>query len=253
MCTVVFLRRPGDDWPLLLAANRDEMDNRPWKAPARHWPTRPEVVAGLDELAGGSWLGLNDFGVVAGILNRRGTLGPAPGARSRGELVLEALDHADAVAAAAMLAYLDPRAWRAFNLFVADNRDAFWIKSLGPEGPVRVEVTPIPDGLSMLTAFDLDDATDPRMRRYLPLFRKAPVPDPEAGDWQGWETLLRGRESAEASLPQGAMCFALANGFGTRSSSLLALPAPGGGPSSRPIWRFAAGPPDQAAFTPITI
>ena len=68
MCTLVLLRRPGHDWPLVLAANRDEMIDRPARPPARHWPDRPEVVAGLDELAGGSWLGLNDHGVVAGIL-----------------------------------------------------------------------------------------------------------------------------------------------------------------------------------------
>src|SRR6266849_8974623 len=96
MCTVVLLRRPDHDWPLILGANRDEMVGRPSKPPARHWPDRPEVVAGLDELAHGSWLGCNDHGVAAAILNRHGTLGPAAGFRSRGELVLEALDHADA-------------------------------------------------------------------------------------------------------------------------------------------------------------
>ena len=100
MCTVVVLRRPADSWPLILAANRDEMRDRPWHPPGRHWPDRPEVVAGRDALAGGSWLGLNDQGVVAGVLNRYGSLGPQDGMRSRGELVLEALDHADAARAA---------------------------------------------------------------------------------------------------------------------------------------------------------
>ncbi|MGH6912187.1 MAG: NRDE family protein, partial [Geminicoccales bacterium] len=65
MCTVVILRRPDTAWPLLLAANRDEMRSRPWRPPGRHWPDRVEVVAGMDELAGGSWLGINDYGVVA--------------------------------------------------------------------------------------------------------------------------------------------------------------------------------------------
>ena len=82
MCTLVLLRRPGHPWPLLLAANRDEMVDRPWAPPGRHWPDRPEVVAGLDRTAGGSWLGLNDHGVVAAILNRRGSLGPAADAAS---------------------------------------------------------------------------------------------------------------------------------------------------------------------------
>ena len=84
MCTLVILRRPEHRWPVLIGANRDEMIDRPWDPPGRHWPDRPEVVAGLDRLAGGSWLGVNDWGVAAAILNRHGSLGPAPGQRSRG-------------------------------------------------------------------------------------------------------------------------------------------------------------------------
>ena len=76
MCTLVLLRRPGHPWPLVLAANRDEMADRPWRPPGRHWPDRPGVVGGRDDLAGGSWLALNDFGMVAAVLNRHGSLGP---------------------------------------------------------------------------------------------------------------------------------------------------------------------------------
>src|SRR5690348_1449684 len=167
MCTLVILRRPDHRWPVLIGANRDEMIDRPWRPPGRHWPDRPEVVAGLDELAGGSWLGLNDHGVVAGILNRRDSLGPEAGKRSRGELVLEALDHADAMAAIDALADLDGRAYRPFNMVVGDNRDAFWVRHAGglhhagsllrggavqgAAGEPEIEVRPLPLGLSMLT------------------------------------------------------------------------------------------------------
>jgi len=82
MCTLVILRRPEHDWPVIIGANRDEMIDRPWQPPGRHWPDRPEVVAGLDTLAGGSWLGINDWGVAAAVLNRHGSLGPAPDRRS---------------------------------------------------------------------------------------------------------------------------------------------------------------------------
>src|SRR3546814_3215120 len=85
--------------------------------------------------------------VVAAILNRRGSLGPAPGKRSRGELVLEALDHADALTAAEALAELDPRAYRSFNLVVADNRDAYWLCNRGEPDSRVVEVMPVPAGL----------------------------------------------------------------------------------------------------------
>ena len=70
MCTLVILRRPEHLWPVVIGANRDEMIGRPALPPARHWPDRPEVVAGRDLLAGGSWLGVNDWGVAAAILDR---------------------------------------------------------------------------------------------------------------------------------------------------------------------------------------
>ena len=57
MCTLVILRRPDHHWPVLIGANRDEMIGRASKPPGRHWPDRPELVAGFDLLAGGSWLG----------------------------------------------------------------------------------------------------------------------------------------------------------------------------------------------------
>ncbi|MBT7485924.1 MAG: hypothetical protein HN673_06110, partial [Rhodospirillales bacterium] len=59
MCTVVILYRPSHDWPVIIGSNRDEMADRPWQPPARHWDDRAHVVAGRDALAGGTWLGLN--------------------------------------------------------------------------------------------------------------------------------------------------------------------------------------------------
>ncbi len=254
MCTLVILRRPGHDWPLILAANRDEMIDRPWQPPARHWPDRPQVLAGLDELAGGTWLGLNDDGVVAAILNRRGSLGPEEGKRSRGELVLEALDHAEAEAAAAALLHLDPRAYRTFNLVIADAENCYWLRNRGADGPGRIEVDAPLAGVSMLTAGDLDDRTSPRIRTYLPRFRDAaaPAPDPQTGgDWTAWQALLKSRDYDPEEGPTAAMSLDTDGGFGTVSSSLVALPArPArfGLPPGRAVWLFAPGRPDIAEF-----
>jgi uncharacterized protein with NRDE domain len=248
MCTMVILRRPGAPWPLLLAANRDERGDRPWRPPARHWPDRPEVVAGIDELAGGSWLGINDHGVVAGVLNRRGTLGPESGKRSRGELVLEALDHADAMAAADALAALDGRAYRPFNMVIADNRDGFWLRHSGED---EIELRPLPLGLSMLTASDLNDETSPRVRRYLPLFRAAAEPDPDSGNWAAWEALVASREQDPDAGPRGAMRIVTDGAFGTVSGSLIALPEMGS--TKRPVWRFSAGAPGVAPYTDVPL
>src|SRR5215211_6629536 len=115
MCTLIILRRPEHDWPVVIGANRDEMIDRPAKPPGRHWPDRVEVVAGLDLLAGGSWLGVNDWGVAAAVLTD-----------------------------------LDPLAYRSFNLIVADNRDAFWLRHAAQGG--GIEAHPLPDGLSVIAA-----------------------------------------------------------------------------------------------------
>lgn len=250
MCSIILLRRPGHGWPLILGGNRDEMVDRPWAPPGRHWPDRPDVVAGLDRTAGGTWLGINDSGVVAAVLNREGTLGPQRGKRSRGELVLEALDHADAADAADALAHLDPDAYRPFNLLVADNRDAYW---LAHRGDGRIQAAAVPPGLSMLTAHDLNDpAGSPRQRFYMPLFAQAAAPDPERDDWRGWEELMGSRmwEGGLSVGPRGAMCVVTDIGFETVCSTLLALPS-AERTGVRPVFRFAAGRPDRTPFQPL--
>jgi hypothetical protein len=249
------LRRPTHAWPLLLGANRDEMGNRPWKPPARHWPDRPDVVAGLDQLAGGTWMGLNDTGVVVCILNRYGSLGPAPGKRSRGELVLEALDHADATDAATALRDIDPQAYRPFNMIIADNRDAWWLTLRQDATDMHLER--IPEGYSMFTAHERNDPSDARIGAYLPRFEAAPPPDPDADDWRSWKTLLGATDtSVQGAAPTTAMSFKTDTGFGTSSSSLLALPsieAAHGENKIRPVWLFAPGPPESVPFAPVDI
>lgn len=250
MCTVVLLRRPDSDWPLLVAANRDEMAGRPWDAPARHWPDRENVIAGIDRLAGGTWMGLNDEGVVAGVLNRRDSLGPDPTLRSRGEIVLEALDHADAADAANALSQLDGRAYRSFNLVIADNRDAYWLKSLGAAGGGRIEVHEIPEGLSMLTAFDMNDSASRRTAYFRPKFIEAPLPNVEAGDWTGWISLLSSEEHGADTDSRDAMRIRTDFGFRTLSSSLVALPAIGSD-GRKPVWLFASGAPGEVPHEPV--
>lgn len=250
MCSIVILRQPGATYPLIIGGNRDEMAGRPWKPPARHWPERPDVLGGIDELAGGSWLALNDTGVVAVVLNRMGTLGPEQGKRSRGELVLDALDHADAADAARALAHLDPAAYRPFNLVVADNRDAFCLSRR--EDGARIEIERIPEGLSMVTAHDLNDDSSHRIRFYRPLFAHAQVPDPAEGDWKAWEELLGSRIWDGDAGPRGAMCVVTPTGFGTTSSALLALPT-AEHPEIKPVFRFCPGRPDKTAWEEVDL
>lgn len=252
MCTLVTLRRPGHSWPLLLAANRDEMLSRPWKAPARHWVDRETTIGGLDQEAGGSWLGLNDYGVVAGILNRTGALGPGKNKRSRGELVLEALEHADASIAVKALSAIDGQSYRPFNLVVADDRDAYWIAHRGDLNTASVEIHEIPPGISMLTAHDLNDQTSPRVRAYLSPFSDSSPPDPDNDEWSEWQRLLASRSNKGTDDPAEAMNIVTDFGFGTSSSSLIAIPSSLNTAKSA-IWLFAEVSRDRPRYARVSL
>ncbi len=246
MCTLILLHRPDHPWPVLVAANRDEVLSRAWSPPGRHWPDRPEVMAGLDHEHGGSWMGLNDWGVMAAVLNGVGTLGPEPGRRSRGELVLEALDHADAIAAAGAMADLDPGAYRPFHLVLADSRDALCLSNR--DG--RILQTVLPQGLSMVTAHGADNPGCPRTRHHRQKWDTAPVPDPDNGAWDGWIKRLSDRTKGPDADLLGAMEVVTPRDYGTGSASLLALPQPGDR-TRAPIWRFASGRPSDAPFVDV--
>ncbi|MCU0887103.1 MAG: NRDE family protein [Rubritepida sp.] len=236
MCTVILLRRPGHAWPLCLAANRDERLDRPWDAPAEHWPG---LVGGRDRLGGGTWMAMNAAGVVAAVLNRPGSLGPAPGKRSRGELPLQALAAPSAEAAAARLAALDAALWRPFHMVLADAHSAWFVAGLG-EG--RPEPVPLGPGVSMVTAHPPNDVTSPRIARHLPRFAAAAAPEPPGwGDWPGLLADSDGAADAALNVPP-------LGGFGTVSASLLAL-----GVGGARIWAFAPGPPDRTSFAPVSL
>lgn len=244
MCTVVILRRPGDPWPVAIGANRDERLDRPWDAPAAWWPDRPGVVGGRDRNAGGTWMAANEAGVAAAVLNRPGSLGPAPGKRSRGELPLLAAEHSTAEAAAAAVAALPAAEWRPFNMVLADRTRAYFLRGTGAGRP---EALPLPEGVSMVTALDPNDLSSPRTARHLPRFRAAKPPlDPSRGDWGEWETLLADGAFSAAVGAAEALCVPPTNGFGTVCSSLLALNKRGAR-----VWRFADGPPNKARFARI--
>jgi len=250
MCTLVLLRRPEQRWPVLIATNRDERLARPWREPGRHWPQQPDVVAGLDRLAGGSWLGMNDAGVVAGALNRVGSLGPSEGSRSRGELVLQALRYRSAREAAGELAQLSGALYRPFNLVIVDRQAACWLRNAGGEGPGEIESFDLPSGLSMFTAHDRNDPDSPRLRVYLPLFQAAALPDPDNDDWSAWVELLASHQVPPGSGPEEAMTIRTDHGFGTLSSSLIALPRDR---SRLPVWRFAIRADSGLQFKPVSL
>jgi uncharacterized protein with NRDE domain len=88
MCLILFGYRSNPKYKLILAANRDELYNRPTAA-ANWWPESPELLAGKDLKAGGTWMGITKTGRFAALTNYRGKKRAlfTEGTPSRGKLV----------------------------------------------------------------------------------------------------------------------------------------------------------------------
>ena len=184
-------------------------------------------------------MGINGAGLVAAVLNRPGSLGPAPGKRSRGELPLLALQHASAQHAAAAIRALDGAGYRSFNMVLADPTAVWFVRN---DDAGEVTAWALEPGLHMVTAHDPDDVGSPRVARHLPRFRAANAPRPP--DWESWARLLADNEGPR----EAALSVPPTGGFGTACASLVALPAEG-----RPVWLFAAGRAGQADFEPVKL
>jgi uncharacterized protein with NRDE domain len=114
-----------EDYPLIVAANRDEHYDRPSAAPCLLAST-PKIIAGRDLRAGGTWLGVNDHGLMAGILNRRldGQPLTSTDVRSRGLLCMDVLNFESGRGSNAFIH--DHRfRYNPFTLLFADKQEAY--------------------------------------------------------------------------------------------------------------------------------
>jgi hypothetical protein len=173
VCTLVVACRMWPNIPLLVAANRDENSERPSGRP-RAWKDRPLPVFAPEDLqASGTWLGINASGLFVGITNRFGATPPCPGRRSRGLLVLDALEESNAVDAATRIVALPGEAHNRFHLLMADANDARLVWSDG----VRLSSAVLGRGLHLLTERSLSAGPTTRealIKRRLEDFGESP-------------------------------------------------------------------------------
>lgn len=167
MCIIYFAFDVHPEHPLVLLANRDEFYDRPTAA-AAYWNDHPEIFAGRDLLAGGTWLGVTRGGRIAAVTNYREP-GASPGSRSRGDLVAEFLKETSSPAK--YLAEVRDRAsdYAGFNLlvgeFTSDRHEMFYFSNRG-DG-IR-QLTPGVYGLSN----HLLDTPWPKVTRGVERFRR---------------------------------------------------------------------------------
>jgi uncharacterized protein with NRDE domain len=126
MCLVVIAVNADPDWPLLLAANRDEFHERPARG-ADWWPEDTDILGGRDLLAGGSWLAVHRDGRFATVTNHRDAAPKRTELRSRGELVTGFLR--SSLAPMDYLASLDGAAYDGFNLLVGNTMELGYLSN----------------------------------------------------------------------------------------------------------------------------
>ncbi|GIU42145.1 hypothetical protein TUM4438_08020 [Shewanella sairae] len=90
MCILFVALQTHPLFPLIICANRDEFHHRPTEA-AHFWSQQASLLAGKDLEAGGTWLGVNQQGQIAGLTNIRAPELNQNDMKSRGDLVLKAL------------------------------------------------------------------------------------------------------------------------------------------------------------------
>lgn len=232
MCTVLILRRVHPTLPLVLAANRDEFYARPTRGPEVLLPS-PRTIGGRDEVRAGTWMGVTDGGLFVGLTNQR-SAGPADATRrSRGEVVLRALERGSVEGVERLLAALAPAEFNPFNLLYGD-AERLRVAYARPDGLVQADV---PEGVHVLPNDFLDHAGIAKVSR-----ARALTGDPSGLSWAQLSHALK-QALADHDLPPledveepaqdsrftrelvrqlQALCIHTP-AYGTRSSAIVAL------------------------------
>ena len=239
MCTLVFAWQVFLDAPVVAAANRDELVDRPSEPPTVI-EEEPRVLAPRDSEAGGTWIGYNEHGVFVAVTNRW-TDREVTSDRSRGLLVRDALRQPSAEEAARFVERdVDGREYEGFNLVLADANAAVYVEYDGGarvrnfEPGVHVVVNVGADGDYTIPAERADAGERQAESADRITAALAPEPGESSTDWLD-------RAAATISDHDYGVCIHR-DRFGTRSSSLVTIGREGS------TYRFADGPPCETEY-----
>ena len=150
MCVLFFAHQTHPRYGLVFAGNRDEFYERP-TATAGWWEDYPNILAGRDLKAGGTWLGVTRAGRWSVVTNVRDIPAHRERDRSRGDLVKDFLAGSSSPEAFARQVFSERDEFNPFNLIVGD-AEAVWIVSTHTDAPE--ELAPGIYGLSNATLYE---------------------------------------------------------------------------------------------------
>lgn len=171
MCLIALAWQVQPDYPLIIAANRDEFYHRA-TAPARFWEESPTVLAGRDLVAGGTWMGVTRTGRFAALTNFRNPA-VAAGSRSRGLLVSAYLQGSDDPMAYAESVAAKGALYGGFHLLLGTPEELVVVGNQG-EAPQRLS-----SGVYVLSNHQLDTPWPKVEKARRSLHAALPVAAPE--------------------------------------------------------------------------
>lgn len=229
MCLILFAVDAHPDFPLVLAANRDEFLARP-TAPAGFWTEQPDILAGRDLVAGGTWLGVHRRGRVAAVTNVREPQRFRSDAESRGALVTGMLTAE--TGPADFLRSVEGWRYNGFNAIVFGGRGALYATNRAGRDEMRV--APVESGIHGLSNAQLDTPWPKVVRGREDLSEALENLDAEKPSPDGLLAILVRRDKApDGTLPDTGVGLELeralsppfirTDGYGTRSSSVVLI------------------------------
>ncbi|MCB9554863.1 MAG: NRDE family protein [Deltaproteobacteria bacterium] len=253
MCLLIAIHRVLPEWPLVVAANRDEWLARPAVPMTTLQSDAPRIIGGRDLQAGGTWAAINQHGVVAALTNNplatpQHVGGPAKKSRGKLPILLAQAESAE-LATAQLSATIDPSEYNPCWLLVADRQTLHYCALSGQ----RLETQRLPSGIYVLENRPLDQSAKAKRVRDA----VTEVLHPEISLDQLFDQLKailadhRRPNSTQTAKSSASLVDRLSavcvheDGYGTRSSLLVALPAELG--AETPI-RYADGPPCRSTW-----
>lgn len=243
MCLLVFAHQASSEYPLLIAANRDEIHARP-TAPSDFWLEQPGLLAGKDLEQGGTWMGITRSGRFAAVTNYRDPARTAAAPRSRGELPLAYLTGTQDPKSYLQALALRAQEYAGFNLLVGDQHSLWYFTNSDTFEPQAL--TPGVYGLSNAKL----DTPWPKVAqgkvRLRSLLEAGAISHDALASVVSDRQLAQQRELSALNL-NGAMepilsaQFIVTQTYGTRSSTTLKIDAEG-----RTTWREQSFDPQGA-------
>jgi uncharacterized protein with NRDE domain len=249
MCLLVVAFQIDPGRPLVVGANRDERFARPAVPMTVLSPAGPRILGGRDLRAGGTWLAVNEHGVVAGLTNFPLPDGADPARRSRGELPLLLTRAASASGGVEQFVdAVDPTQYNPCWMLVGDRSSLHYLDLSPGSGCTVRDLSP---GLYVLENSPLDPPSDKAQRvRALLAERCFGLGEPLDVLPTVLPTVLRDHRGAPGEVisdrrPElGAACVHTPD-YGTRSSALVSVGH--AGDQAPRLW-VAEGPPCRSEF-----